>query len=486
MNYFVKIFPAIFSTILFSSIHYAQSGDQCFNCHSDLDDAVAKAFKTDIHFIKDITCADCHGGDAFSDDMDEAMSTEKGFIGVPSRVNRYQACVNCHQDSRRMKNFGSNLPTDQFDKLKISIHFKPSFNRQGPIADCITCHSVHDIKSINDPLSKVYPTQITLLCGSCHSSADFMKRYNPALPVDQVAKYKTSIHGILNSKGNPDAAECASCHGSHEIQPVKDSRSMVYATNIPPVCAKCHSDEKLMARYKIPTDQYDKYISSVHGTALLEKGDLSSPSCNDCHGNHGAIPPGVESISKVCGSCHVLNMELFEQSPHKKAFDENDFPECESCHGNHRIKHSTDEMVGAQEGSVCIECHSKDDSNKGYLVARKMKNLIDSLKSLDSETKIILNEAVQKGMDVSDAEFALKDVRQVLIQSRTTIHTFNLDKFEGQINEGFTIVNKSKKTGTEAIDEFYFRRIGLGFSTIVVTLLVIGLYIKLKKVEKKS
>ncbi len=71
---------------------------------------------------------------------------------------------------------------------------------------------------------------------------------------------------------------------------------------------------------------------------LLEKGDLSSPSCNDCHGNHGAVPPGVESISKVCGTCHVLNMELFEQSPHKKAFDENDYPECESCHGNHLVK----------------------------------------------------------------------------------------------------------------------------------------------------
>ena len=39
-------------------------------------------------------------------------------------------------------------------------------------------------------------------------------------------------------------------------------------------------------------------------------------------------------------------MELFEQSPHKKAFDENDFPECESCHGNHLVKQATDEMVG--------------------------------------------------------------------------------------------------------------------------------------------
>jgi len=54
------------------------------------------------------------------------------------------------------------------------------------------------------------------------------------------------------------------------------------------------------------------------------------------------------------------------------------------------------------------------------------------------------------------------------------------------IGEGFTIINKAEITGQDAIDEFYFRRIGLGISTILVTLLVIGLYIKLKKVEKKS
>ena len=146
-----------------------------------------------------------------------------------------------------------------------------------------------------------------------------------ALPVDQVVKYKTSIHGIKNSKGDINVAECASCHGSHGIRAVKDPFSNVYATNIPKVCSSCHSDKEKMAQYKIPTDQYSLYVKSVHGVALLEKGDLGAPSCNDCHGNHGAVPPGVESISKVCGSCHTLNMELFEKSVHKQAFDKEEF-----------------------------------------------------------------------------------------------------------------------------------------------------------------
>jgi len=480
------LLTSVLFLILASNFLFGQTNDQCFTCHLDLDDANANLFKSDIHSSKGITCADCHGGDATSDDMEVAMSKEKGFFGVPSRIDRYQVCVQCHADKNKMKKFGSILPTDQYENLQNSIHFKPSFNNQGPIVDCITCHSIHDIKKVTDPTSKVYPTKITALCGSCHSSAEFMKQYNPALPIDQVSKYKSSIHGILNAKGDPNAAECVSCHGSHEIQPVKDSRSLVYATNIPSVCSNCHSDAKLMSKYKIPTDQFEKFVTSVHGVALLEKGDLSSPSCNDCHGNHGAIPPGVESISKVCGTCHVLNMELFEQSPHKKAFDENNFPECESCHGNHGIIYSTDEMIGTQESAVCMDCHSAEDDNKGFNVAGEMKKLIDSLKTEDSETKVILDEAVQKGMDVSDATFSLKDVRQVLIQSRTTIHSFNLEKFKEKIDEGFTIASKAKLTGEEAIDEFYYRRIGLGFSTVIVTLLVIGLYIKLKKVEKKS
>lgn len=472
--------------ILFIGKLTAQSSDECFNCHNDLEDEASALYKSDIHFVKGVSCSGCHGGDSTTDDAESAMDKSKGFIGVPLKDSRYKTCVTCHSDPVRMKKFGSNLSTDQFEKLQKSVHFQSAINSQGPIADCVTCHSVHNIKKVNDPASTVYPTKIVALCGKCHSDAGYMRNYNPSLPVDQVAKYKTSIHGIQNAKGDPNVAECASCHGNHDIMAISDSRSKVYATNIPSVCASCHQNSKLMSAYNLPTDQYDGYVKSVHGIALLEKGDLSSPSCNDCHGNHGAVPPGVESISKVCGSCHALNMELFEQSPHKEAFDKNNYPECESCHSNHFIVHPTDEMVGTGKQSVCLDCHKAEENDKGFLVAGKMKSVIDSLISLDSSAKNILSEAVQKGMDVSDATFSLKDVRQALIESRTTIHAFDLDKFKEKITPGFEIANKAKVAGEAAINEYYYRRIGLGFSTLIVTLLVIGLYFKLRKVEKKS
>jgi len=211
--------------------------DECLNCHQELEDELqipALKIKNDIHFQKGLTCADCHGGDPTSDDPDISMSRAKGFRGVPS-----------HQTV-------------------------PQF------------------------------------CARCHSDANFMKTYNPRLPVDQYQKYKTSIHGKKIVKGDEKVANCVSCHSVHEIMPANNPKSSIYPINLPQTCAKCHADEEYMKEYGIPTDQFSKFSVSVHGKALLEKKDIGAPACNDCHGNHGATPPGIGSISNVCEQCHVV------------------------------------------------------------------------------------------------------------------------------------------------------------------------------------
>ncbi len=76
--------------------HAAKTEDQCYNCHLSLDGknlAPAKAFSQDIHFKKGIKCAGCHGGDASSDDMDQAMNKDKGFIGIPKSQDRFKVCI---------------------------------------------------------------------------------------------------------------------------------------------------------------------------------------------------------------------------------------------------------------------------------------------------------------------------------------------------------------------------------------------------------
>jgi len=484
----IKLFTPMF-VVLLSSILFGQSekvNDECANCHSQLGDELQKPadlYQNDLHSSLGFSCAVCHGGESKSDDMDVSMNKSKGFIGVPKRSIRYEVCIKCHADDKKMHQYGFKKSSNQYEKLKTSVHFRPSANNQGPIADCITCHGVHNIVRVTSPASPVYPTKIVNLCGSCHSNASYMKNYNPALPVDQVTKYRTSTHGIKNSKGDAVVAQCASCHGSHEIKKVNDSKSLVYPTNIPKVCSECHSDKNKMAVYKIPTDQYDSYIQSAHGIALLEKGDVSAPTCNDCHGNHGAVPPGVESISKVCGSCHSLNMELFEKSVHKKAFDDAKIPECETCHSNHKILPVSDDLIGVESNSTCVKCHESND--KGFAVAKHMRGKIEKLKANQIVAEKLLKEAAQKGMDVSDASFSLKDVRQKLIETRTTIHSFDQEKFDEVIKQGFEITKEAKTTGTQAIDNYYFRRKGLALSTLLVTLLVAGLYLYIKKIEKK-
>ena len=61
-----------------------------------------------------------------------------------------------------------------------------------------------------------------------------------------------------------------------------------------------------MASHGIPMDQLALYKKSVHWHTLAEVGDISAPTCNDCHGNHGAVPPGVDSVGNVCGQCHAV------------------------------------------------------------------------------------------------------------------------------------------------------------------------------------
>lgn len=460
--------------------------DQCYTCHSGLGDTPSQKFGMDIHFKKGITCAACHGGNSKSDDMDIAMSKKEGYTGVPKGDAISVSCAKCHGSAETMKKYGSSLQTDQWNELQTSVHAKSSFTGKEHIAQCTTCHDSHGIVSTKNPSSPVYPSNVTKLCSQCHSSATFMRAYNPLLPVDQMEKYKTSVHGMKHVKGDIKVAECASCHGSHGIRSVNDTRSTIYPANLPMTCGKCHSDKAYMKEYKIPVDQFEKYSRSVHGQALMVKKDLSAPACNDCHGNHGAVPPGVQSISKVCGTCHALNAELFSASPHKKAFDEKNLPECETCHSNHEILHATDDLVGSTGNAVCIRCHSETKNTKGFNVAKTMRSMIDSLHYHQQVADTLITEAEQKGMEIAEAKFKLRDAHQAGLQSRTLVHSFNEEKFREVVSKGISVAQLVQGEAQHSIDEYYFRRKGLGISTLIITFLAVSLFLYIRRIESKK
>jgi predicted CXXCH cytochrome family protein len=460
--------------------------DQCFECHKNAEDNPSKLFNLDIHHQKGITCAGCHGGNSKTDDMELAMSKKAGFIGRPKGDDISRVCAACHGAQEKMKSFGSSLPTNQWENLQASVHAKPAVKGKEHIVQCTTCHNAHGIVSVKNASSPVYPLNVVKTCTRCHADVALMRSYNPSLPVDQLEKYRTSIHGMRNGKGDPKTAQCASCHGSHDIRAVKDVKSNVYFSNLPGTCAKCHSSAAYMKEYKIPTDQYEKYAKSVHGIAVLQKHDPGAPACNNCHGNHGAMPPGIESISQVCGTCHALNAELFASSPHKKAFEERKLPECETCHSNHEIVAATDKLIGTDPGAVCSRCHSSTQNSDGYNAAKAMRGLIDTLESREGHAKALVDDAEQKGMEISEAKFKLRDIRQARLQSRTMVHAFNDAKFKEVVDIGLKTADIVVSESQSSIDEYYFRRIGLAVATIVITILAASLYAFVRRLERRK
>jgi hypothetical protein len=462
------------------------AADQCLTCHQTLGDKPSALFKHDIHRERGITCAGCHGGDPTTDDMEKGMDRKAGFLGVPKGDQISRMCARCHADSVEMRQFHSTLPTDQFSRLQSSVHGALATTGREMITQCTRCHGAHGIVRIQDRASPVNPLNIVSTCSSCHSNAAFMRLYNPTLPVDQLDKYRTSVHGMKNAKGDPLVAECASCHGSHGILPVKDVKSKVYPTNLPETCSSCHSDTVRMKSYGIPTDQFEKYAGSVHGEALLEKGDLAAPACNSCHGNHGAVPPGVESISKVCGTCHVLNADLFSSSPHKQAFDRANLPECETCHGNHEILTPTAALLGTGPDAVCSRCHSDQADDAGYAAARIMRQLTDSLEASEDSARALVEQAEQRGMEITDAKFKLRDARQARLESRTMVHAFDVKRFRETVDKGLVTASFVAGEAKAAVDEYYFRRIGLGIATLIITVLAVSLYLYIRRIERRQ
>jgi hypothetical protein len=234
-----------------------------------------------------------------------------------------------------------------------------------------------------------------------------------------------------------------------------------------------------MREFGIPTDQYDDYVKSVHGKALLEKNDVrGAPACNDCHGNHGATPPTVDTVSNVCGTCHSYNAELFLAGPLAPAFEEKSLADCVACHGKHSITHVADEWRGEASGAVCRKCHEQGD--EGDELALYFADEIGSVRQSMTEIEQLLHEGEKKGVDVTEGEDHLEAARQGLMQTRTLIHSFSKSIVDEKLNEVRASQEAATEVGYAALEDFDTRRRGLAFSTLLLLLLTIGVGIKIR------
>ena len=355
---------------------------------------------------------------------------------------------------------------------------------------CASCHGGDPTKADMEAMSKaagfrgkIERSQIPALCGSCHSNATLMKQYNPRLRTDQLSEYRTSVHGKLLAKGDTKVAVCIDCHGVHDLRPPSDSRSKVYPLNVAQTCARCHADAAYMKPYGIPTDQFEKYRTSVHYQAMAVRGDLSAPTCTSCHGNHGAVPPGVDSVKDVCANCHVFQAQMYDKSSHKAVFQSAGLPGCVVCHGNHAITHPTDAKLGTGPQGVCMQCHAPGDH-----CDRSRVELLASLTKLDESIKStdrVLDVAESSGMEVSEARLQQDQARDSLTKARVTIHSFQPKLIDEDIEAGLKISAKDLQAGKDALSERDYRRKGLGIAVLFILVTLVGLFLYIRQNERK-
>jgi predicted CXXCH cytochrome family protein len=266
--------------------------DYCLACHSqsgltmtlDNGDVLPltidrEAFHDSVHGIDNpwqpLDCVDCHDRYVYPHEPVQVASKRD------YNLQNYTKCAECHERN--------------YERALDSVHGEALEKGNENAAVCTDCHGAHDTPTPNEPRERISQT-----CRKCHSSI-----YD---------KYAQSVHGAaLLADSNPDVATCIDCHGVHNIA---DPTTALARARSPELCARCHADEKLMAKYGISTDVFETYVTDFHGTTatLFERRDpnveINTAVCYDCHGVHDIRPVddpnnGIKvNLVETCRKCH--------------------------------------------------------------------------------------------------------------------------------------------------------------------------------------
>jgi len=206
----------------------------CGRCHSDPKLAQkymfpaarpVEAYEASVHARaaadgkKAAVCNDCHGTHAILPPTDPHSPIAK--------LNVAATCGRCHAQA--------------FAGYKDSIHSRAVAAGIAEAPTCTDCHGEHNVLAAGNPLSPVYVSNIsTATCSRCHGDTRLERRFN--LPLDRVSSYENSYHGLASKAGSQTVANCASCHGVHDILPSSNPRSSIAKANLAATCGKCHPD----------------------------------------------------------------------------------------------------------------------------------------------------------------------------------------------------------------------------------------------------
>ena len=313
-----------------------QQNDDCLMCHGEADAKAedgrsiavdASRFAGSVHGSLGLSCTACHA--------------DLGGKELPHGAKLAKVdCAACHADAVTM--------------FETSIHAAARRQTNGSVAaNCVDCHTTHDIRRAGDPESSTYALNLPATCSRCHGDPAIIAKGHIA--IGNVGElFKDSIHGrAISRSGLLVAANCTSCHGAHDIRQKRDPKSRVFRANIPQTCATCHEGIQAL---------YDR---GSHGAALAA-GNAKAPVCTDCHSAHAIQRSDVGSWKldtvRECGTCHLDKIRTYRDTFHGQVTSLGfvRVAKCSDCHGPHEVHPKSDSrsMVSPDRVlSTCQTCH---------------------------------------------------------------------------------------------------------------------------------
>jgi len=216
----------------------AHAGLPCDTCHESHD-----KYPHPANIPKPV-CTTCHADQA--DDYASGvhgLARKAGNEGTPD-------CSLCHGSAHELLDpksqaFRAAVPdtcgmchSEVVEQYRASVHGQALARgiTQAPL--CTDCHGEHKIIKHTSDASPVNPLHIRDTCGNCHGDVLLDRKFG--LPTDRLVSYDSSYHGLAAKGGSQTVANCASCHGVHNILPSSDPRSTINPKNLPKTCGQCH------------------------------------------------------------------------------------------------------------------------------------------------------------------------------------------------------------------------------------------------------
>jgi cytochrome b subunit of formate dehydrogenase len=216
----------------------AHAGLPCDTCHESHEKYPHPAG------IPKPVCAACH--------RDEASDYALGVHGQARKNGNEGApdCGACHGSAHELlapssQAFRAAVPdtcgmchSEISEQYRASVHGQALARgvTQAPL--CTDCHGEHRILKHTNEASPVNAMHIRDTCGSCHGDVRLTRKFG--LPSDRLVSFDSSYHGLAAKAGSQTVANCASCHGVHNILPSSDPKSTINPRNLPKTCGQCH------------------------------------------------------------------------------------------------------------------------------------------------------------------------------------------------------------------------------------------------------